>query len=115
RPECCGALVLREPFQSLEIFEPLDCEQFRVGRTRFAALADEAHEAGPPRVVLVDTAMDQQVDAPSPCEGGFCDIRAVHPTPPCKSSEIDLPFFPDNCQEDFGWLARCAAQWTNRY
>ena len=74
-----GGLIIREPFQPLEIFETLDRQQLRIGLTCFAAQSDKALQACSPRIILVDTAVDQQVDAPGPSKGRFSNIRAVHP------------------------------------
>src|ERR1043166_8920620 len=84
------------PVQLLEVFETFDRQQLRIVVTRLAARANEMLQPLPQCVIIGDSAVDQEIDAPRPCAGNLHDIRVRHS--PLLSSTIGrtLPIFPEN-------------------
>ncbi|XSC43826.1 hypothetical protein ACF1BQ_039460 [Bradyrhizobium sp. RDT10] len=78
------------PVQLFEIFETFDREILRLVVARFAAHAHEMPQFVPPRVILINAAVDQEVNAPRPCAGGLHDIGVSHS--PLLPSTIEAHF-----------------------
>src|SRR3954471_7893994 len=96
REPLAGTLPGPGPVQLLEVFETLDRQQLRVVVTRLAAQANEMLQFLPHCIIIGDSAVDQEIDAPRPCAGNLHDIRVRHSLLLSSTIGRTLPIFPEN-------------------